>query len=114
MEFSSEARLKSLLKDLEKTGPEVKHGPQELIFQIISSFDHFLIAGVGDHIKAEGVSVVGNGDFLCVTIDTEKPDPVTWATQNFHKFPDSDLTPMSGALETARVAFFESTNRRKS
>lgn len=112
MEFVSKSELNALRKGAENIGTSNRSDRPELMLRLMEVFDYYLIAGVDDHMKGEAVSVTADGDFLCVMIDTNNPDPVSFARQNFNNFPEADLTAMSGLLETVRVAYFADRDKK--
>lgn len=107
MDFVSKSELNALRKAAEGIGANLRAGEEELVFQLLRVFDYYLIANAEGHTKGEAVSVAGDGEFLCVMIDTRDPDPVSFARQNLNNFRDADLTTMCGLLETVRVSYFE-------
>jgi hypothetical protein len=111
MEFVTKSDLDALCKAANNVGLHIRGGDKRLAFDLLSGFDHFIMTACGDQVKGEAVALTTTGVFLCVMLDTRDPRPVSWAQQNFHNYPETDLAPMSELLETMRVAFFQTQTK---
>lgn len=113
MHFGTLNDLNTLEKEARRAGAVIREGKHSIACQMLQEHEYFMIAAADGRMKAEAVTLTREGDFICVMIDTDQPEPVSLARQNFNSFPDTDISHVCDTLETVRRAYFGQLENRR-
>lgn len=78
MQFATSIDLDMLQQDAQRLGLTLRAGRYDLACLLFQKHEHFTLSASGGRMKGEAVSVANDGEFLCLMIDTDKPDALSW------------------------------------
>lgn len=105
MKFSKKQDIAAHIKDAQHIGKIINTNVARYTMELVREHDSFNIASHDDCVIAEAVSMTSEGDFICVTIDSRRPSPLSYVTGNVCDLPATSIEAISHVLATVVQAF---------